>query len=75
MVQNNLVLPSTDSNFGISIRDRNGQQIPIREPFPLANFSATQSHIDLPLSATLVPIGTPKIGPFTAVVIVQILYD
>jgi len=70
-----LILPASDSNFGISIQDSNGQHLPVREPFSLANFSANQAHIDVPLSATLVPLGTPKIGLFTAIVTVQILYD
>ncbi len=74
-VQNNLILPTADSNFGISIQDQRGQQLPIGEPFPLANFGASDTHIDVPLSATLKPLGAPKIGPFTAVVTVQILYD
>lgn len=74
-VQGDLVLPSSDSGFGIAIQDRSGVQIPLREPFDLANFSATQTRIDVPFSATLKSLGAPKIGPFTATVTVQILYD
>lgn len=75
MVQNNLILPSQNSNFGISIRGSDGQQLPIREPFALANFSAAQSHIDVPMSATLVPLGNPQIGPFSSTVTIQVLYN
>ncbi|RKF49454.1 fimbrial protein [Paraburkholderia fungorum] len=74
-VQNNLILPEQDSQFGIGIQDRNGQQIPVGEPFPLATFTATQAHIEVPMTATLQPLGTPKIGPFNAVVTVRVLYD
>ncbi|MET3445917.1 fimbrial protein [Ralstonia sp. 1138] len=70
-----LVLPSADSNFGISIQDRTGKVLPIGEPFSLATFSPSDTYIDVPMTATLKPLGAPKIGPFTAVVTVQILYD
>ncbi|WP_081052227.1 fimbrial protein [Burkholderia vietnamiensis] len=74
-VQGNVVLPSADSGFGVEILDRNGRQVPLREPFDLANFSATQARIDVPMSAVLRSLGSPKIGPFTVTATVQILYD
>ena len=49
--------------------------LPIGEPFSLATFSPSDTYIDVPMTATLKPLGAPKIGPFTAVVTVQILYD
>jgi len=70
----NTILPATDSNFGIQIRDVGGNLLPVNEPFPLANFAADVSHIDVPFTATLVPIGDPKIGPFEAIAVVQIIY-
>ncbi|KFG98581.1 fimbrial protein [Burkholderia paludis] len=74
-VQGNLVLPSSDSGFGVAIHDAKGAEVPLREPFDLANFSATQTRIDVPFTATLKSLGRPKIGPFTATVTVQVLYD
>ncbi|SEA03305.1 fimbrial protein [Variovorax sp. YR216] len=74
-VQNNLLLPAADSNFGISIQNQNGVQVPIREPFLLGTFSPTQTQMDVPMTASLVPLGTPKIGPFSATATILILYD
>lgn len=70
----NTILPAGDSQFGIQIKDGGGNLLPINEPFPLANFAADVSHIDVPFSATMVPLGDPKIGPFEAIVVVQIIY-
>ncbi|MBB5445118.1 MULTISPECIES: fimbrial protein [unclassified Paraburkholderia] len=74
-VQNNLILPEADSNFGIGVQDGNGNQVPIGEPFNLQTFGATQTQVSLPFTATLTPLGEPKIGPFTATATVLILYD
>jgi major type 1 subunit fimbrin (pilin) len=74
-VQNNLILPDADSGFGIGVQDGNGNQVPIGEPFDLMNFGATQTQVSLPFTATLSPLGKPKIGPFTATATVLILYD
>lgn len=73
-VQGDYILPASDSQFGIEIRDARNNQVPINEPFPLANFAADVSHIDVPFNATLVPLGDPKVGPFDAVMVVQIVY-
>ncbi|MQR02496.1 fimbrial protein [Glaciimonas sp. GS1] len=69
-----LVLPAADSQFGIQIKDAGGKVLPVNERFPLANFAADVNHIDVPFSATVVPIGDPQIGPFEAIVTVQIIY-
>lgn len=74
-VQNDLVLPSADSHFGIAITNAQGQRIPIAEPFAIANFTATQTRIVVPMTAELHALGPPKIGPFNAVVTIQLLYD
>lgn len=74
-VQNNLILPEADSNFGIGIQDGNGNQVPIGEPFDLQNFGATQTQTSIPFTATLNTLGAPKIGAFSAVATVLILYD
>jgi major type 1 subunit fimbrin (pilin) len=74
-VQNNLILPTSESNFGIGILDGSGNQIPINEPFNLVNFGATQTQASIPFTATLNSMGAPKIGPFTATATVLVLYD
>jgi len=74
-VQNNLILPSSDSNFGIGILDGSGNQVSINEPFELVNFGATQIYASIPFTATLNSMGAPKIGPFTATATVLVLYD
>ncbi|WP_233853174.1 fimbrial protein [Paraburkholderia sp. HD33-4] len=74
-VQNNLIVPSSDSNFGIGIQDRSGNQVPIGEPFELMNFGPLQTQASIPFTATLNALGTPKIGPFTATATVLVLYN
>ncbi|OLL28248.1 fimbrial protein [Burkholderia sp. SRS-W-2-2016] len=74
-VQNNMILPESDSNFGIGIQDGGGRQVPIGEPFDLQNFSETQTSVSIPFTATLTPLGVPKIGPFEAIATVLILYN
>lgn len=74
-IRNDLILPERDSNFGIRIDDANGRQVQLQEPFPLANFAANQSHASVEMSASLISLGAPKIGPFTATATVLILYD
>ncbi|OBY92031.1 fimbrial protein [Pseudomonas sp. AU11447] len=68
------VVPAGDSQFGIQVRDRHDNLVPINEPFPLANFAADVSHIDVPFSATVVSLGDPKVGPFEAIMVVQVVY-
>lgn len=67
-------LPAADSQFGIQIRDGHNNLVPINEPFMLANFTADVSHIDVPFSASIVALGDPKVGPFEAIMVVQIVY-
>ncbi|MFJ2388682.1 fimbrial protein [Pseudomonas koreensis] len=68
------ILPAGDSQFAIQIRDARNNLVPINEPFPLANFSADVSHIDVPFSASVVSLGDPKVGPFEAIMVVQVVY-
>ncbi|WP_426201375.1 fimbrial protein [Pseudomonas sp. TWP3-1] len=68
------VLPAADSQFGIQVRDAHNNLVPINEPFPLANFPADVSHIDVPFSASVVSLGDPKVGPFEAIMVVQVIY-
>jgi major type 1 subunit fimbrin (pilin) len=74
-VQNNLIIPTSDSNFGIGIQDGSGNQVPIGEPFELMNFGPAQTQASIPFTATLNAMGAPKIGPFIATATVLILYD
>jgi len=74
-VQNNLILPSSDSNFGIGILDGSGKQVAINEPFALVNFSTTQTQASIPFTATLNSMGPPKIGPFNVTATVLVLYN
>ncbi|AMN81859.1 fimbrial protein [Pseudomonas azotoformans] len=68
------VLPKADSQFGIQVRDARNNRVPINEPFPLAVFAASVSHIDVPFSASVVALGDPQVGPFEAVMVVQVIY-
>lgn len=68
------ILPTGDSQFAIQVRDAQNNLVPINEPFPLANFPANVSHIDVPFSASVVSLGDPKVGPFEAIMVVQIVY-
>lgn len=68
------VLPAADSQFAIQVRDAHNNLLPINEPFPLANFPAEVSHIDVPFSASLVSLGDPQVGPFEAIMVVQVIY-
>lgn len=70
----NTVLPTADSQFGIQVRDAHNVLVPINEPFPLANFAANVSHIDVPFNATVVSLGDPQVGAFEAIVVVEIVY-
>ncbi|MDM0046452.1 fimbrial protein [Variovorax dokdonensis] len=74
-IMNGLILPTRDSNFGIRINDANGRQVALQEPFPLVNFSASQSNASVEMSASLVSLGVPKVGPFTATATILVLYD
>ncbi|WP_338801997.1 fimbrial protein [Pseudomonas sp. RSB 5.4] len=68
------ILPAADSQFAIQIRDAKNNLLPINEPFDLASFAADVSHIDVPLSASMVSLGDPQVGPFNAIVVVQVVY-
>lgn len=68
------VLPKADSQFGIQVRDAHNNLVAINEPFPLAVFAASVSHIDVPFSASVVALGDPQVGPFEAVMVVQVIY-
>lgn len=68
------VLPASDSQFGIQVRDRYNNLVRINEPFPLANFAADVSHIDVPFTAEVVALGDPQVGPFEAIMVVQVVY-
>ncbi|MBD9634535.1 fimbrial protein [Pseudomonas sp. PDM19] len=68
------ILPAADSQFGIQIRDGHNNLVPINEPFPLANFAADVTHIDVPFTASLVSLGDPKVGPFEATAVVEVVY-
>ncbi|EJM27398.1 fimbrial protein [Pseudomonas sp. GM25] len=70
----NTLLPAADSQLGIQVRDARNTLVPINEPFPLASFPADVSHIDVPFSATVVSLGDPKVGPFEAIMVVQVVY-
>lgn len=73
--KNGLILPTTDSGFGIRIINvESGQQVPLEAPFFLANFSATDTTREVPLRAELVSFSDIQPGPFTATATIQILY-
>lgn len=69
-----MLQPSADSGFGIVVHDALNNEVPINEPFALANFAADVSHIDVPFSASLIPLGDPKVGRFEAIMVVEIVY-
>jgi major type 1 subunit fimbrin (pilin) len=64
------ILPSAGSQFGIQVRDARNNLVQVNEPFPLANFPADMSHIDVPFSASVVALGDPEVGPFEAIMVV-----
>jgi major type 1 subunit fimbrin (pilin) len=68
------ILPTAGSQFGIQVRDAHNNLVQVNEPFPLANFPADVSHIDVPFSASVVSLGDPEVGPFEAIMVVQIVY-
>ncbi|CQJ04964.1 fimbrial protein [Yersinia frederiksenii] len=69
------LLPDQDSGFGIKITElKNNTQVPIAKPFFLSDFTALEIQHELQYSAELVPLGDIKVGPFSAVATIEILY-
>lgn len=73
--RNGLILPKSDSNFGISLYNLSAQQpIALETPFFLANFSSTDTTKEVSMRADLTAFGPIEPGPFTATATIQILY-
>lgn len=68
------ILAGSNSKIGIQVRDAHNNLLPINEPFPLASFPAGESHIDVPFQATVIAVGEPEVGPFEALMVVQVVY-
>jgi len=65
-VQNGLLVPAKDSNFGIGIEDSQGKAIPFNQQFTLAQFSSSVMNQSVLMDAVLKSFGSPKIGRFDA---------
>lgn len=65
-VQNGLLIPAKDSNFGIGLEDSQGKAIDFNKQFTLTQFPANVANQTVMLDAVLRSFGPPKIGPFNA---------
>ncbi|MBN3792476.1 fimbrial protein [Burkholderia sp. Ac-20353] len=71
-VENGLLVPAQDSNFGIGIEDSQGRTIRFGEQFTLAQLPASVASQSVMLDAVLKSFGRPKIGRFEASATVRI---
>ncbi|WP_431822276.1 fimbrial protein [Burkholderia sp. F1] len=71
-VQNGLLVPAADSNFGIGIEDSQGKAIEFNKQFVLTQFPANLANQTVMLDAVLKSFGPPKIGPFNASATIRI---
>ncbi|CFK97002.1 fimbrial protein [Burkholderia pseudomallei] len=71
-VRDGLLVPQSDSNFGIGIEDRNGHAIAFNRQFVLTQMPANVSYQNIVLDAVLKSFGAPKIGPFTGTATIRL---
>ncbi|MGU2443866.1 fimbrial protein [Burkholderia cenocepacia] len=71
-VQNGLLVPAKDSNFGIGLEDSQGKPIDFNKQFTLTQFAANVANQTVMLDAVLKSFGPPKIGPFDAAATIRI---
>ncbi|WP_175831007.1 fimbrial protein [Burkholderia cenocepacia] len=71
-VQNGLLVPAKDSNFGIGIEDSQGKAIPFNEQFNLAQFPSNVMNQSVLMDAVLKSFGPPKIGRFDATATIRL---
>ncbi|MCA8294651.1 fimbrial protein [Burkholderia sp. AU30198] len=71
-VQNGLLVPAQDSNFGIGIEDSKGKAIPFNEQFTLAQFPSNVMNQSVLMDAVLKSFGPPKIGRFNATATIRL---
>ncbi|WP_175873311.1 fimbrial protein [Burkholderia sp. BCC0397] len=71
-VQNGLLVPAKDSNFGIGLEDSQGKAIDFNKQFTLTQFAANVANQTVMLDAVLKSFGPPKIGPFDAAATIRI---
>ncbi|WP_175721991.1 fimbrial protein [Burkholderia anthina] len=71
-VRNGLLVPDSNSNFGIGIEDRNGTAIPFNQQFVLAQMPGSVNFLNVTLDAVLKAFGPPKIGPFNGTATIRL---
>ncbi|MBY4865578.1 fimbrial protein [Burkholderia sp. Bp9017] len=71
-VRNGLLVPDSNSNFGIGIEDRNGTAIPFNQQFVLAQMPGSVNYQSVTLDAVLKAFGAPKIGPFNGTATIRL---
>ncbi|WP_323118183.1 fimbrial protein [Burkholderia alba] len=71
-VRNGLLIPASDSNFGIGIEDKNGNAIPFNQQFVLTQFPANVTYQSIVFDAVLKAFGPPKTGPFNGVATIRL---
>lgn len=71
-VRNGLLVPSSDSNFGIGIEDSTGKAVPFNEQFTLAQFPSNVMNQSVLMDAVLKSFGPPKIGRFDATATIRL---
>ncbi|WP_404825052.1 fimbrial protein [Burkholderia cepacia] len=71
-VRNGLLVPASDSNFGIGIEDSQGKAIPFNEQFTLAQFPSNVMNQSVLMDAVLKSFGPPKIGRFDATATIRL---
>lgn len=71
-VQNGLLVPAANSNFGIGLEDSQGKAIEFNKQFTLTQFAANVANQTVMLDAVLKSFGPPKIGPFDAAATIRI---
>ena len=71
-VQNGLLVPAANSNFGIGLEDSQGKPIEFNKQFTLTQFAANVANQTVLLDAVLKSFGPPKIGPFDASATIRI---
>ncbi len=72
IVQNGLLLPSSDSNFGIGIEDTSGNAIAFNQQFTVAQMAGNVANLSVSLNAVLKALGPPKTGPFSATATIRL---
>ncbi|HEF5870682.1 TPA: fimbrial protein [Burkholderia cenocepacia] len=71
-VQNGLLVPESNSNFGIGLEDSQGKPMEFNKQFTLTQFPANVANQSVMLDAVLKSFGPPKIGPFNASATIRI---